>query len=303
MKILVSLTFLFFLNNTIGQRIYFDSISKVKKRTYRYQKINDNKLKLDFYSPKNIKNKHPLIIYVHGGGFSGGKRDENYIKYFANFLTQRGYTFASISYRLLMKEKGFGCNTNADDKINAFQKVSDDISFALQYILKKKRKFKIDTDKIILTGSSAGAEAILHLAYVYQNKILPKDFKFAGLISMSGALISLNNINLKTAIPTQLFHGTSDKLVPYNAAAHHYCNKNDIGYLKLYGAKAIASKLKKIEKSYYLYSIENGDHSWNSRPMYQCKNEILDFLYYDVLQKKNRQTEFKVTTSLEKIVH
>lgn len=293
MKSVFLFTFLFFISTIQTQEIYFDSIFKVKKRTFKYKKIDGQKLKLDFYSPKKIKKEFPLIVYVHGGGFSGGKRNENYIKDFANFLTQRGYAVASISYRLTMKRKGFGCNTNADDKINAFNIASEDISFALQYLLKKKRKFNVNADKIILVGSSAGAEAVLHLAYVYQNSILPKDFKLAGIISMAGALISLDNINEKTAIPTQFFHGTSDTLVPFNAAPHHYCSKNDVGYLPLFGAQAIANQLKSLNKSYYLYTVKNGDHSWNSRPMYQCRTEILDFLYFDVLQQKNRQTEIK----------
>lgn len=294
MKRIILFVFLLSVFTSNGQTIYFDSISKVKKRTYTYDKIDGERLKLDFYKPKNIKSNYPLIIYVHGGGFSGGKRDEDYIKDYARFLTKRGYAVASISYRLIMKEKGFGCNTKSIDKINAFHIASEDISLAIKYILKKKRKFKIKRDKIILTGSSAGAEAILHLAYVYKNSILPKDFQFAGIISMAGALISMDNINTKTAIPTQLFHGTSDKLVPYDAAPHHYCNKDNLGYLPLYGSKAIASKLKTLQQSYYLYTIENGDHSWNSRPMYESRKEILDFLYFDVLQQKNRQTSITI---------
>jgi acetyl esterase/lipase len=293
MKFLISFVFLFFVLSSVtyGQVKYFDSISKVKKKTYCYKKLEGKRLNLDFYKPKNIKKNYPLVLYVHGGGFSGGKRDENYIQDFANFLTKRGYAVASISYRLTMKEKGFGCNTNASDKINAFQNASEDISLALHYITKKKKRFEINTRHIILAGSSAGAEALLYFAYVYKNTILPKDFKFAGMISMAGALTSLNNINKKTAIPTQLFHGTSDKLVPYNVASHHHCSKKDIGYLPLYGAKAIAKRLKSLNKPYYLYAVKNGDHSWNSRPIYQCRKEILDFLYFDVLQQKNRQTE------------
>ncbi|WP_439132565.1 alpha/beta hydrolase [Polaribacter sp.] len=291
MKSVFIIIFLFFGNLIHAQNIYFDSISKVKKRTYKYKKINGEKLKLDFYTPKKIRKNYPLILYVHGGGFSGGKKDENYIKDFANYLTKRGYAVASISYRLSMKKKGFGCITKANDKIKAFKTASEDISFALQYILKKKRRFKIDREKIILAGSSAGAEAVLHFVYVNDGNWIPKNLKFAGIISMAGALISLDKINLKTVIPTQLFHGTSDKLVPFDVAPHHYCSKNDVGYLPLFGSKAIANKLKSLKKSYYLYAVKNGDHSWNSIPMYQCQKEILDFLYFDVLQQQYRQTE------------
>lgn len=287
---------LFFIFNLNGQSIYLDSISKVKKRSYTYKKINSKKLKLDFYTPKSIKSNYPLVIYVHGGGFSAGKKDEKYIIDFAKFLASRGYAVASISYRLTMKQKGFGCNTNSVDKIRAFDTTSEDISYAIQYIIKKNKKFKINSNQIILSGSSAGAEAILHLAYVYDNKVLPKKFKFSGIISMSGAITSINNITQKTAIPTQLFHGILDNLVPYDSAPHHFCNTNDIGYLPLYGSKSIANRLESLQRTYYLYSIEKGDHSWNSRPMHQCRKEILDFLYFDVLQQKNRQTSISIAT-------
>ena len=111
---------------------------------------------------------------------------------------------------------------------------------------------------------------------------------------MAGAIITLDKINSKTAIPTQLFHGTDDKLVPYNIAPHHYCDKNSVGYLKLYGSKAIANKLKEIDKPFYLFTIKKGNHSWSGRPMNQCRKEIVDFLYYDVLKNNNRQTEIAI---------
>ncbi|TMM31937.1 alpha/beta hydrolase [Polaribacter aestuariivivens] len=286
---------LFFISHiSISQTLYLDKVTTVSKKTYTYKKTKKQKLKLDFYKPKRVKEEVPLIIYVHGGGFSGGKRNDENTVAFANKLAERGYAVASISYRLTMQKLGFGCNTSSEDKIEAFNNASEDISYAIDYILKNKRKFKIDSSKIILIGTSAGAEAILNLAYIYDNKILPEDFKFAGIISMAGALISLEKITSKNAIPMQLFHGTDDRLVPYNIAPHHYCNEKDKGYLMLYGSKAIADKLKKIDKSYYLYTIKNGDHSWSGRPMQECFNEIIDFLFYDVLKKENRQAEIEV---------
>ena len=249
---------LFFISHiSISQTLYLDKVTTVSKKTYTYKKTKKQKLKLDFYKPKRVKEEVPLIIYVHGGGFSGGKRNDENTVAFANKLAERGYAVASISYRLTMQKLGFGCNTNSEDKIEAFNNASEDISYATDYILKNKRKFKIDSSKIILIGTSAGAEAILNLAYIYDNKILPKDFKFAGIISMAGALISLENITPKNAIPIQLFHGTDDRLVPYNIAPHHYCSEKDKGYLMLYGSKAIADKLKKIDQSYYLYTIKS----------------------------------------------
>ncbi|MGY8943063.1 MAG: carboxylesterase family protein [Flavobacteriales bacterium] len=295
MKIFISFLFFFILKVSFSQTLYLDKVSNVSKRTYTYQKTkNHKKLKLDFYKPKKIKGKLPLLLYVHGGGFSGGKRnDENTVNFSKN-MAARGYAVASISYRLTMKNLGFGCNTKSNDKIKAFNAASKDISLAVQYLLKKQRKLSLDTRKIILVGTSAGAEAILNLVYVNKGKNLPKGFKFAGVISMAGAITSIDYITKETAVPTQLFHGTNDQLVPYHIAAHHYCKSDSEGYLVLYGSKAIANKLKKIEQSFYLYTINKGDHSWSGKPMQLCKTEILDFLYYDVLKKQKRQINLTI---------
>jgi predicted peptidase len=295
MKFLTSLLLFFILTASYSQTLYFDKVSKVSKRTYRYKKTDANKkLKLDFYRPKRVKGVLPLLIYVHGGGFSGGKRNDDNAVHFVKNMASRGYAVASISYRLTMKELGFGCETKAKDKIKAFNNVSKDISSAVNYLIKKKKKLQINMNKIVLIGSSAGAEAVLNLVYVQKSTILPQDFKFAGVISMAGAITSLNDVTKKNAIPTQLFHGTADELVPYNTAPHHYCKKADVGYLLLHGSKAIAHKLKKIAQPFYLYTIEEGDHSWSGRPMFQCIPEIIDFLYFDVLLKKGRQTELTI---------
>jgi para-nitrobenzyl esterase len=292
MKLPVFFLFLFSITLSFSQTLYLNKVATVSKRTYRYQKTTDNKkLKLDFYRPKKVQGILPLLIYVHGGGFSGGKRNDKNTVRFAKNMAARGYAVATISYRLTRKKLGFGCATKSEDKIIAFNEASKDISAAVHYLLNKSSKFRINTNKIVLIGSSAGAEAVLNLVYVYNDKTLPKAFKFAGVISMAGALTSVENITTETAIPTQLFHGTEDQLVPYDRAPHHYCKTTDAGYLQLYGSRAIADKLKKISASYYLYTIDEGDHSWASRPMFQCTNEIVDFLYYDVLHRKNRSIE------------
>jgi para-nitrobenzyl esterase len=292
MKFFISFLFLAITTLSFSQTLYLDKVSAVSKRTYTYQKNKgEKKLKLDFYKPKKVKGALPLLLYVHGGGFSGGKRNDKNTVNFANNMAARGYAVASISYRLTRKNLGFNCDTKSEDKIKAFNATSEDISYAIKYILSKKRRFKIDINKIILIGTSAGAEAVLNLAYVHRTKILPEDIKFAGLISMAGAIISLDTITKEKAIPTQLFHGTDDQLVPYDIDSHHYCKNNNAGYLILYGSKAIAHKLKILGQSFYLYTIQKGDHSWSGKPMYECTPEILDFLYYDVLKNKKRQIQ------------
>lgn len=292
MKTLFVALLFFTVQFSIGQVEFLDSLYSVKKTTHTYHILNKkDSLQLDFYQPKSIDKKRPLLLYVHGGGFSGGQRDDSNTVQFANKMAQRGYAVASISYQLIMKKLGFGCTTETTEKINAFNTAANDISLAVKHIIDNDSIYNIDATKIIISGTSAGAEAVLHLAYVYEDNILPENFKFAGVIGLAGAIITLDTIDAKKAIPTQLFHGTNDNLVPYHIAAHHYCTPDAKGYMMLYGSRAIADRLKGLGKSYYLFSVNGGTHSWSGIPMNRCITEVVDFLYNDVLNTAKRQTE------------
>ena len=249
-------------------------------------------LQFDYYVATAANGPRPLLVYVHGGGFSGGRKDSKDIVQFAKQLAYRGYAVASVQYRLKMKGIGFGCDVAAETKVATFDAAAEDASRAVAAILADEETFDVDHSKVVLAGSSAGAEAVLHLAYVYDATELPGDFSFAGVIGMAGAVISVDKIDGKKAIPAQLFHGTGDQLVPYGIAPHHYCGGGDDGYLVLYGSEPIAQRLHGLGVSYYLYAEEGGSHVWAGRPMFRCQNEIVDFLYNDVVSPTHiRQTK------------
>jgi len=277
------------------QELYKDSIykyKKIEKTSHTYKTVNQEVLGFDFYRSPEATGKLPLLIYVHGGGFSMGERDNQGIVYFSKRLAARGYAVASVSYRLTMKDRGFGCDVTAAEKKKAISDASIDVLSALKQILSASDTFEIDQKKVVLMGSSAGAETVLHLAYNTAYKDSLPDFSLAGVISMAGALIDINTIDKDNVVPTQLFHGTGDGTVPYGVAAHHFCGGNDPGFLMLYGSGPISERLKGIGASYYLYSALGGAHEWAGRPTQHCINEIVDFLYYDVVSPSTiRQTE------------
>lgn len=278
---------------SIAQTLYKDSVfSEVNKTTYNYETFTNETFQFDYYIAENAQEQMPLLVYVHGGGFSGGQRDGENIVNFATKLAQRGYAVASVSYRLTMNGIGFGCDVEASKKEAAIDSASNDVSLAIKYILDNDKKFHIDQNKIILAGGSAGAETVLNMVYVYEDNILSSDFKYAGVIGMAGAIITIDKINSQTAIPTQLFHGTGDMYVPYDIAPHHYCYSNNKGHLMLYGSKPISERLKGLGVPYYFYSIKGGTHSWSVLPMSKCFDEIIDFLYHDIVNINSlRQTE------------
>jgi predicted esterase len=249
-------------------------------------------LAIDLFVPQTAVNK-PLLVYVHGGGFAGGERDHpNHIDFCEHFAKQ-GWVTATISYHLLMKGKSFSCDQAAANKITTFAESARNVNQAVAYLIKNADRYNIDPSKIVIAGSSAGAEAVINAGYwkKTQENILPANFKYAGIISMAGALIDENWITSESAVPTALFHGTCDNLVPYATASHHYCNPEQPGFLTLFGSYAIAKKLESIGRPYFMVTDCGAGHEWNEKPIRPEYSYLIeDFLQNDVLRKANRSS-------------
>lgn len=294
--LLFALFLLFGSSSLLAQRYATDQFAAVEKQTFPYGAVSGEILSLDLYTPSgDTEVNRPLLLYVHGGGFSAGTRDGDNLVAFAEDMAKKGYVVASMSYRLTMKGKGFGCDQTAQNKIRTFQGAAQDIRMATRYILDRAAQWGINTRQIVLAGSSAGAEAVLHAAYWGLNDLpentppFPDNFRYAGVISMAGALVDVQMINESTAIPTLMFHGTCDNLVPYATAPHHYCQPGDPGYLILHGARSIADRLHELGRPYYLFTVCNGAHEWAGKPLTTQRHIILDFMYNDILRKSFRQ--------------
>lgn len=274
-----------------GTRYLNEVFSDFTMQTVTYQTKEEEQLEMDIYEPKgDTQASRPVILYVHGGGFSGGKRDEKRYTDFCEEMAKKGYVAITMSYTLLRKGKSFGCDFSAEGKIGVFDGTAADVHAATKHIVDKATELKINPEMITLAGSSAGAEAVLHAAYALDTTpVLGENFKYAGVISMAGAMINDRLITNDTAIPTQLFHGTCDNLVPYGTAPHHYCDYNTSGFLTLYGGKSIADRLGAIGEGFYMVTGCNGGHEWNDRPMIVYSNLITDFIYHDVLKRETRQ--------------
>jgi acetyl esterase/lipase len=281
-----------------AQERYKEEITdSVKVETYTYAFKDNQSLDMDVYTPAiDNQTSRPLIFYVHGGGFSGGTRNDPGIQTFCRKLARRGYVVSSISYRLTRKgtETGFGCECTATDKLNTFNAAVEDLQDATFFMIQHRENMGFDPQKIIISGSSAGAEAVLNAAYQppYCYGLDSGPVSYAGVISMAGAIPDTSRIFNESAIPSLLFHGTCDNLVPYATAPHHYCKEEDAGYLILHGAYTIAEKLKKLGTPSWLYTYCNAAHEIAGKPMTDNLNEIVEFCYSFVL---NKATEQKTT--------
>lgn len=175
-------------------------------------------LKLDVYQNIEVKKNQPVIILVHGGGFSGG--DKGYTKAQGDFYPKmaeafagNGYIVFSLNYRLWP-----GCPVDSF-QISLDNAVSDVLT-AVKWIKNKSAEYKIDTTNIIICGDSAGGGLAVNASYCAEGV---KQFK--GCINMWGGIrpygkentqaVNVSRIGEMTP-PTCIIHGTSDTVVPYS---------------------------------------------------------------------------------------
>lgn len=247
---------------------YFYNISTAQEtditiKSYTYK----DSLQLDFYEPITTNNQpSPLLVLMHGGGFASGTRDGVGEVMFCSNMAKKGYAIASISYRLTRKNDPFNCDCDTDKKMYSFVSAAEDLSEAVRYLIKEE-SLVFDRNTIVLVGSSAGAEAVLHNTFMnhdYRFNHIP-EISISGIISFSGAVSNANYISKNNAVPSLFIHGKKDVLVPYQTAAHHYCEEDKKGYLMLDGPQTIVSKLKKQKVSYILAFDPEGGHEWANK--------------------------------------
>jgi acetyl esterase/lipase len=284
-----------------AQEKYFQPFTnEISIETHTYATKDGQNLEMDIYLPQNDPDTdRPVFVYVHGGGFQGGTRNSDDIVQFCTNLAEYGYVVASISYRLTRKDQpnGFGCDCPVSEKLVTFDAAVADIQDATFYLIQNYEYLGIDPQRIILAGSSAGAEAVLITSYsppvCYDLPSGP--VAYAGVIGMAGAIPDTSIIYDESAIPSLFFHGTDDNLVPYATAPHHYCEQNKPGYLILHGSHTLAQKLENLNVPYWLHTTCGGGHEMASKPMQNYFTEIVDFCYNFVLMEigKSRHTIVK----------
>ena len=95
---------------------------------------------LDIWIAKG-KGPRPLLVYIHGGGWIGGnkKRTASQVRPFL----ERGVSYAAVEYRLT--------------GVASLPSPVHDAARAIQFIRTKAKEWNVKTDRIALTGGSAGA--------------------------------------------------------------------------------------------------------------------------------------------------
>jgi acetyl esterase/lipase len=173
----------------------------------------------------------PILIYIHGGAWIDGSKEE--FLEFQNAFEQvlPDFAFVSINYRLY----------NFITDSNGFPTQENDVIAAVEHVLENQLEWNI-SDEIYLAGASAGGHLALLHAYKHQEigniqavmALFPPteleslhSFNFvtqSGLTALLGGTPESNpdayfqsspvNFVSSSTVPSIFFHGTDDTVVP-----------------------------------------------------------------------------------------
>lgn len=189
-------------------------------------------LHMDIYAPSgdSVK-KRPVFLYIHGGAFVFGDKENPLQMKLTEDLVKKGYVLVSINYRLGTAFVG----RRAIER--AVYRGIQDSRLALKHLIENADDYGIDTNQIYLSGSSAGAIIALASAFMDENNMFKSvvrrmnrddlgeleivedsiDFNIAGVVSMWGGTFNTDIIKPDTKIPLIFFHGTDDNIVPIDS--------------------------------------------------------------------------------------
>ncbi len=249
------------------------SAQEVVCDTYHFATHDGQELYLDRYALDEAADApRPCMIFAFGGGFVQGERNHEYYSIYFDHLAREGVVVVSIDYRLGLKnlDPNGGVVAMIDVFQNAVNMAVEDMYAATNYVISNAEEWGVDTSKIMIGGSSAGAITAVQAEWMRCNgdvraQVLPADFRYAAVVSCAGAIFSVKGKpKFKSEpAPMMLFHGTSDRNVPYD-----HSSMLGVGF---YGSAYIVEQLEKLDSPYWFYSAEYVDHKMAGLPyIYSC---------------------------------
>lgn len=121
----------------------------IEELDIEYGHEGDISLKLDLYRPAASDGPLPAVLFIHGGGWTGGRRSD--YKIYTARLPLRGYIAATMSYRLADK--------------HAFPACVSDTKCAVRWLRANAARLNIDPNKIAVAGGSAGGYLSMMAGY------------------------------------------------------------------------------------------------------------------------------------------
>ncbi|HVD97944.1 MAG TPA: alpha/beta hydrolase [Cytophagaceae bacterium] len=186
--------------------------------------------KMDVYLPANRNSTTRAVIFIHGGAwFQGDKSDWGSMM---NTYADSGIAAVAINYRLVDSIDGI-----------TYHSILNDIDSAIAFLQRKEKLYNVSFSTYTLFGQSAGS----HLALMYSIEranvrqvvalAAPSDLNDPNLLAVYDMTMWIDNmigsndpfqrtaaspISYQNRVPTYLYHGKADEVVPYHQSVAYY---------------------------------------------------------------------------------
>jgi acetyl esterase len=115
---------------------------------------------LDVFYPSQLENaaRLPTIVWVHGGAFSGGSKDD--ITRYLEILAAKNFTVVGVNYSLAPARH--------------YPTPILQVNTALAFLSRNEARLHVDARRVFLAGDSAGAQIVGQLATVISSSLVAK---------------------------------------------------------------------------------------------------------------------------------
>ena len=280
-------------------------------------------LHFDVFRPKDdTLQKRPMIMFIQGGAFYFGSKDDKAPSRWCQHFASQGYVTVSIDYRI-----GF-IPTRASIGRAAYRAVQD-AHAAMRFLVAHQEEYGIDTSMMFVGGSSSGAITALNLAFM-TNEMRPEytrkgflrselgdidtcgnaiktHFRIRGIVDMWGALADTAMMRGRNT-SILAFHGDADNVMPYDYG-YPFAVATPLNTLivdKMYGASCIVDRAIKLGYQARLVTFSGLKHALHLTPKTKELNEnffvvqdiMSDFFYDIIIPKKPEIVEEDSSYSL-----
>jgi acetyl esterase/lipase len=120
-----------------------------EERDVVYSRAGGENLKLDLYAPTQPSGPLPAMVFIHGGGWCGGAKEDFSKQAWA--LAEHGYVTITVNYRLSPRHQ--------------FPAQLEDVKCAVRWLRANAARYQVDSERIGAMGASAGGYLSLLLGF------------------------------------------------------------------------------------------------------------------------------------------
>jgi len=228
-------------------------------------------LHAEIVRPKNLTHPVPAIIYIHGGGWSGGTHKGLWA---VEPLARAGFFTASIEYRL--------------SDVAKWPAQIQDCKLAVRWMRANAAKFHVDPKRIGVFGDSAGGHLVLCLATMADVKEYEGTGGYPGVSSAVQAVVDFfgptdfTRPSIYTPEAIRLSEGLmgmryeQDPKAWKSASPLYYVSRGDPPILMIHGeadtlvpfaqSQVMADALANAGAPHQLITVKNAMHSFTAKP-------------------------------------